>query len=633
MTRLRLILSLFVALAGVCSVDGQVDDETPHWQPAESDCQAAILKHRRVNRDGKGKVERLDFVIRAGTKLLYSHDLDPAYVIPDLKASVWVQSFQDGPQLYARITFPHQRDADTGQPIQTLVPGDRYKSAGEWQRLTVENFPQKVKRLLPILRAKYGRDFDSREAYIDQVVLNAFTGVGRSTVWIGEIQQQGNVPLDAVTTNWHRDDSVQTASLEQRIPSNIQWQNQQPIIDQKPVFPRVIRHQGEPWQLLAELGFNMVAVDSFPDEATLAEMDTLGLRCVVALQPDDLHRHDLANDTIAAWFVDRNLADKGSTYIRAAMDVLGQKDFRRRPVIGCDSSGHFGMREIALLTSAQFSPTKLNKNDGWLAISANAAAHYAALRFEVYQACFGGARAIWVEPPLPLHENSATARRWRSNWAVLNWELTLFEPWLVGGIPEHQSAQQSWEHATRNDVWQWSTQRSRLIVPCRIWFSNPQAPAQPNDHAVTLTTSGIPHAWHVFSVTPNGFARTNVDRKADGMSIVTHSAVMTLGFVATGTSEVATHMQRTLNSQRKSGLRNLGQLAQAQHFDLAAHSQQFPRQWRADDLKCLATANKQCQLGFTQWDARRWQDAERSFANSLFLTNSLQQIRPDTSKP
>ena len=108
---------------------------------------------------------------------------------------------------------------------------------------------------------------------------------------------------------------------------------------------------------------------------------------------------------------------------------------------------------------------------------------------------------------------------------------------------------------------------------------------------------------------------------------------LTLGFVATGTSEVATHMQRTLNSQRKSGLRNLGQLAQAQHFDLAAHSQQFPRQWRADDLKCLATANKQCQLGFTQWDARRWQDAERSFANSLFLTNSLQQIRPDTSKP
>ena len=99
-------------------------------------------------------------------------------------------------QLLARVVFPRSIDRGTGQPIASWLRGDIYTDVGEWQKLTIRDAGQLVAREAIALRTQGRRDIDEREAYVDLIVINTYTGAGTVEIWLDDLEIQGYVNLD-----------------------------------------------------------------------------------------------------------------------------------------------------------------------------------------------------------------------------------------------------------------------------------------------------------------------------------------------------------------------------------------------------------------------------------------------------
>ncbi len=120
-----------------------------------------------------------------------SYALGRVPIIPELRPSVWVRADRNGIQLLARVVFPRSLDPTSNQPLTTLIAGDIYGAAGQWQELRIDNLPTVLQRQTWVMRTQLKRDIDVREAFIDRVVLNVYTGAARSTIWIDDLTVEG----------------------------------------------------------------------------------------------------------------------------------------------------------------------------------------------------------------------------------------------------------------------------------------------------------------------------------------------------------------------------------------------------------------------------------------------------------
>src|SRR5439155_11729795 len=102
-------------------------------------------------------------------------------------------------QLMARVVFPRSIDRGSGQPITSLLRGDPYSDVGQWQQLTIRDIGRLLEQETRSLRTQFGSQLDPREAYIDLIVLNAYSAPGNIDVWIDDLQIDGYVNLDSTT--------------------------------------------------------------------------------------------------------------------------------------------------------------------------------------------------------------------------------------------------------------------------------------------------------------------------------------------------------------------------------------------------------------------------------------------------
>ncbi|MBU4400662.1 MAG: hypothetical protein KKE86_15185, partial [Planctomycetes bacterium] len=259
-----LLLTTVLSLAGGANALGAWHEgfETPQtsWRDAGGDARYRILKHQRLQGDahsGKG-CEWLRLEGRGGSHVYVAHDVGRPPVIDELAPSAWVKSDRPGPQLYARIVLPRTIDKRTGRAVAAIIAGGAYTAVGRWQQLRLDGIPRLLTRQIHVLRMQLGPQVDGREAYLDAVLLNVYSGPGETNVWIDDLEVAGHVALGrertvappAAAETWASLGIVRLPPPDQKKPPgprrSVKLVGGVLLVDDRPMFPRVVQHCGEP---------------------------------------------------------------------------------------------------------------------------------------------------------------------------------------------------------------------------------------------------------------------------------------------------------------------------------------------------------------------------------------------------
>lgn len=216
----------------------------------------------------------------------YRYETPPCPIQPangeDPSVSVWVKSFRAGIQLRARVVLPKERDPKTPETaLTTLIVGDTYpeERVRSWHRLTLGKPADALKKVLPVLRAQLKREIDPTDAYIDQVVLNVYSGPGSSEIWIddldiGPCQPDPKKPLKGIGRPVSRvKNPGNLGSPPGTLPNGVahpyavEFIAGRILIDKKPFFMRAVRHAGQSLKGLRDFNFNTIAFPSNVDAA------------------------------------------------------------------------------------------------------------------------------------------------------------------------------------------------------------------------------------------------------------------------------------------------------------------------------------------------------------------------------
>ena len=260
----------------------EFESPEPTWRDVGGNARYRVEVQERVSAGARTGVGCEYFQVSAGANgrtIYLSHDAGQAPVIGELLPSVWLRADRPGMELSVRVVLPRTIDPQTRQPVTALLGGTRYTQTGSWQRLEVAEVAKLLSQQARVLRAQLRADVDTREAYIDRLVLNVYAGEGRTQVWIDDLEIAGYVPpaegpgfaLASTSTAG----AVAPLAIFKQTP--VELNGTVLLADGRPLFPRIIEHRGETLAFLRDRGFNTVRMAATPTMETLAEASRLGL--------------------------------------------------------------------------------------------------------------------------------------------------------------------------------------------------------------------------------------------------------------------------------------------------------------------------------------------------------------------
>ena len=128
----------------------------------------------RESRSGQAS-EHFRLQVGNGTYVYLAQSIGRAPVIQEFRPTLFVKADRPSLQLMARVVFPRSIDRGSGQPISSLLRGDMYTAVGEWQQLTIRDASKLLDQEARQLRTQFGPEIDPREAYVDLLVINAYS--------------------------------------------------------------------------------------------------------------------------------------------------------------------------------------------------------------------------------------------------------------------------------------------------------------------------------------------------------------------------------------------------------------------------------------------------------------------------
>lgn len=211
-----------------------------------------------------------------------------APVTADLKAGLWLRSKSSGVQLLARVVLPHVQNPQRPEAARTvLVEGTRYTHTNNWQRLELGDAVAGLRRQIQRLRLELGKEVDTSDAYVDQLVLNLYTGGGESQVWINEVEIGPIVgERPSVTT-------AESSSIPSRTPraaATVEVVRDQLTVDGRRFFFRGIRLTDTPVEVHRRAGFNTLFLEPTVSNQTIEELARHELFAVPMLALPELDR-------------------------------------------------------------------------------------------------------------------------------------------------------------------------------------------------------------------------------------------------------------------------------------------------------------------------------------------------------
>ena len=459
----------------------------------QSDCSmdsSTWRQTRDVESEGGGEdqsattFERIRFRCGSGTNMFVSHEVPHAYIIPELKPAVRMKSTRAGAQVMVRIVLPNTIAPDSSGPMTTTLYGEKYTTPNQWQTIGFrgEDFDltELLKKELWFLRRKYGSHIDAKEAYVDRVVINLYSGPGEHDVQIDNLEINGLVPVNQLAASKRSllpitDPNVrQVAAITSREkrPSLVDRDGTVLIVNKRPFFPVVIEHNGEDFAFLKAIGFNTVELSTTVTEEQLAEAKRLDM-WVVCPPPASIGVTDIGFefDRVLAWSVGENLGGRDILTVAQRIREIRESDLREnRPVVGNVSSNWSQLAQQVDILSVGLQPLGTSfiasQYSDWLRQRAHSVAtskpvwadiqtelsealldqvsiiskqtpptpiEPQQLKFLVVEAITGGARGLRYRSRNRLDDSDPASRLRTMTIELVNAFVEQIEPWAVGG--------------------------------------------------------------------------------------------------------------------------------------------------------------------------------------------------------
>jgi hypothetical protein len=508
-------LMLFAANAAPGQFREEFESATPSWKRSSTDCVIAESKwtQRRSNDvESKNRFERIEFQNGAGTQIYVMHDVAPAFIIPELIPSLRVKASRPGLRLMVRVVLPYTPAPSGDGAMTTLLAGPRYKSTGKWETLTFDSqssdLQQQLQQEIWMLRQKLGPGVDPRDAYIDKVVLNLYSGPGTTKVQIDDLVINGIVSAEnaanrvAAQGKINRDPNVRKTGLDQaagKQKSLVERDGTVLLVQQTPFFPRIVQHNGEPFDYLKAIGFNTIELKSTASSQQLRDAQKMDLWLIcpapasVGLSPIGFEF-----DRVLAWSVGNDLTAKSLPIVEQRVREIRQSDQREgRPIMGHAFSNWFQLAQLTDVLSVGLQPlgtsflasqygdwikqrsqsigngkpiwadvqTELSQS---LVMQIGSLAEQSPpipvepqqIKFLAYEAVTGGARGLRFLSRTRLDGADPVTRLRAKTIQLTNAEIEQIEPWAVGGalLGEVPTDDDSIEVTAIN------TNRSRLLI-------------------------------------------------------------------------------------------------------------------------------------------------------------------------
>lgn len=285
--------------AGQQLFEAGFDDPQPSWRQESVPGRAALLTHSRTAREfhAGGGAELVRFSTTDVETVRLIHELPPARVFEEFSTSVWVRSNRQSVLLAARVRFPHAIDPRTNEPLTVDVFGERYTSPQQWQQVTCATTDAAIRQSLIRLRNQVrqlpaGVQFDTREAYVDAVVVNIELQPGVTEVYLDDLSA-GPIVTPATTTP-DRGRGPENGSGATRV---LIGDDHFRRTDGRPFVLRFAPYHGESAAGLASCGVNAVWIPDYTDAWLLSELEEAGLYAIAELpMPADIDELSRADD-------------------------------------------------------------------------------------------------------------------------------------------------------------------------------------------------------------------------------------------------------------------------------------------------------------------------------------------------
>lgn len=562
----------------------------PSWRLREADCGVNLVaKPQRTfqqSHSGSGcEYLRLN-VAGNGTYVRVAHPIGKAAIIAELAPSLWIKSDKPNIQMMLRVVFPKTIDEATGEPLADFILGDSYTDVGRWQELKVTNVPDKFNKAVWARRRQLTAEkkkVDESGAYVDMVVLNAYSSPGNVDLWIDDLEIQGYVSLDEKGNGGQPSASAQKPGVEARDPrSGAAMQGSLLMVSGRPMMPRIIEHNGEPLDWLHSLGFNTVKLRAEPTPQELKEAQRLGL-WLVAPPPVVSEETPMgaAYDRVLAWSLGTNLAERELLSTQELAAEIRRHDSRQgRPLVCQPATDLLDYSRIAnllildqptLATSFELSayrPWLLGRpklarpgTPFWSTVpthlpeglreqlllmtegkSLRETLSWQQLRLTAYGAVASGSRGLLFHSSVPLSTDTLAGSQRVDALKLLNFEMLLLEPWAAAGtLVEDVPAPDN-----NTQVTMLQTERSKLVLVTRHIPAQQYVAGPAETKPISLVVPGVPISDRAYQVTLAGPRLLTTSRGSGGIRIQLEEPGLATAIVITQDQLVLHHLNRVL---------------------------------------------------------------------------------------
>lgn len=519
------------------------------WKMVEKNGPANVLEHRRsFDRPHSGQAcELIRLQCGRATKVYFAHEISASRVISELAPSVWVRADRPGIQFLVRVVLPNTKAPNHDGPLTTVLHGSFYTDVGSWQKLSVPDTEKSLSTQLPILRSNFGSHVSAKGAYVDLVILNAYTEPGPITLAVDDLEVAGFVAAQQLRSGRPSPDSGARRSTNRSGSEPIRMKGSVLEVNQRPIFVRGIQHNGEPLSWLHSIGFNVVELKSPPSPEQVREAKQLGL-WLIAPPPQVSGRSRIGDEygQVLSWSLGHKLVHGNlEESRRLAADVRRADPLRSRPITAAPTSHLWEYSRFAHILRLDHPSigTTFDSKDrvAWIRsrarlvrgrtclwvgvptempkslvdqVSALAPMDAAALIVEpeqirqlAFEALAAGARGLIFQSRARLDGRSLPARLRRSTLQLLNIELTTLEPWVAGG--SYAGEIETGLQDVKTSVLE--TTSSRLMLILRTLPNQQYAPRVPNRLNLSILDTGSTSAAVAYGISP-----------AAGLKTVTH---------------------------------------------------------------------------------------------------------------
>lgn len=387
------LLSLALAASGPCTARAQIElgfeQSTTTWKLRDTDCKldkSAWAQRRTSEEKHTGlRCEQFHFQTGPGAKIMVAQSIEPSVLIPELQPEIWLKANRAGVQLLARVVIPNSQAPDNKGPVKVMIEGPKYTDVGNWQQLSFGSGKESLNQLfqdqLWLLRTKFGPQIDPADAFIDLIVLNLYTGPGMCDVWVDDLRVSG-----AVNAANHVAETIEDAPKP--VPNPVRLTSRQEIGTQdslvrfdgnimevggQPFFAKVIQHNGEAFEWLQQIGFNVIELraPATPEQLQMAGQLDLWLICP---PPSNVGLTPIGDefDRVLAWTAGRNLTGRDFDNVQQLVKEIRQADPRKgRPIVADVRSHWVDYGQAVDILSTQLDPIGggfiLNGYSQWLA--------------------------------------------------------------------------------------------------------------------------------------------------------------------------------------------------------------------------------------------------------------------------